>query len=563
MTSHPQGQFSSPSFTGTAGSSSLSGGTNSSTTTQGATIYSLTMAYAPNGDVTATNDSANGNWTYSYDDFNRLTGSNKNSGQQTYNYVYDRFGNRWQQNAPQGGNTMLATFSNLNTSTNTSSPNNRMDGFSYDASGNLLSDTANTYTYDAESRITQIVGSSGTTTYSYDASGRRVRKTVAGVSTDYVYDLEGHAIAETNSSGAWTRGEVYVGGRHLATYSGGAAGTTYFAQSDALGTERIRSNVAGAACETIASLPFGDGLSSTGSCGDPSTRHFTGKERDSESGLDDFGARYYSSQFGRFVSADWSAVPVPVPYADLTNPQSLNLYALVKGNPETFADLDGHQAEGAIANSESGNIAFRWPGGGGGSAACILDGSCGSTVIVGYELTVNGQSTGAAQPQNQGPVLQEPQNRQEAELSNVIYNETSGLRPNPEAKPGEVGSAEDLHNGRVAVGEIANRLLNSDHPEREQARNDLSDRDRRNINAGNADAINAHNDSLAAVRQVLAGSNTTNGATQFRTRVGNNTHTPVGYQNIRHPGTPVSQHFGTFVDVGGRRPVPAVIVVAP
>jgi RHS repeat-associated protein len=86
-------------------------------------------------------------------------------------------------------------------------------------------------------------------------------------------------------------------------------------------SERMRSNVAGASCETIASLPFGDGLSSTGSCGDPSTRHFTGKERDAESGLDDFGARYYSSQFGRFVSADWSVVPVSVPYADLTNPQ--------------------------------------------------------------------------------------------------------------------------------------------------------------------------------------------------------------------------------------------------
>jgi RHS repeat-associated protein len=71
---------------------------------------------------------------------------------------------------------------------------------------------------------------------------------------------------------------------------------------------------------------------------------FQGKERDTESGLDDFGARYYSSQLGRFISADWSAIPVPVPYADLTNPQTLNLYAIVRDNPETFADLDGHDA---------------------------------------------------------------------------------------------------------------------------------------------------------------------------------------------------------------------------
>jgi RHS repeat-associated protein len=70
--------------------------------------------------------------------------------------------------------------------------------------------------------------------------------------------------------------------------------------------------------------------------------HFTGKERDTESDLDDFGARYYSSTFGRWMSADYSDVLVAVPYADLTNPQSLNLYALVRNNPETFSDLDGH-----------------------------------------------------------------------------------------------------------------------------------------------------------------------------------------------------------------------------
>ena len=49
-----------------------------------------------------------------------------------------------------------------------------------------------------------------------------------------------------------------------------------------------------------------------------------GKERDTETQNDDFGARYYSWRFGRWLSSDWSAVPVPVPYANLTNPQTLN-----------------------------------------------------------------------------------------------------------------------------------------------------------------------------------------------------------------------------------------------
>jgi RHS repeat-associated protein len=55
--------------------------------------------------------------------------------------------------------------------------------------------------------------------------------------------------------------------------------------------------------------------------------------------------RYYSSAYGRFLSADWSSTPSPVPYANLTNPQTLNLYAMVSDNPESFADLDGHKLD--------------------------------------------------------------------------------------------------------------------------------------------------------------------------------------------------------------------------
>jgi RHS repeat-associated protein len=74
----------------------------------------------------------------------------------------------------------------------------------------------------------------------------------------------------------------------------------------------------------------------------PLTRKFTGKERYSESGLDNFGARFDSSSFGRFMSPDWSAGPVTVPYGTFNNPQTLNLYAYAKNNPLRFRDLDGH-----------------------------------------------------------------------------------------------------------------------------------------------------------------------------------------------------------------------------
>lgn len=72
---------------------------------------------------------------------------------------------------------------------------------------------------------------------------------------------------------------------------------------------------------------------------------FTGKERDPESGNDYFGARYYASSMGRFMSPDWSAQAEPVPYAKLDNPQSLNLYSYMRNNPLSGVDSDGHSPD--------------------------------------------------------------------------------------------------------------------------------------------------------------------------------------------------------------------------
>jgi RHS repeat-associated protein len=62
----------------------------------------------------------------------------------------------------------------------------------------------------------------------------------------------------------------------------------------------------------------------------------TGKERDAESGLDYFGARYFSGPQGRFTSAD-------EPFADQHpgNPQSWNLYAYTLNNPLSYTDPTG------------------------------------------------------------------------------------------------------------------------------------------------------------------------------------------------------------------------------
>jgi RHS repeat-associated protein len=109
-------------------------------------------------------------------------------------------------------------------------------------------------------------------------------------------------------------------------------------------------------------LPFGEeivaGVGGRGADYEPSSymypttpddvlKKFTGKERDAETGLDYFGARYFSGAQGRFTLPDWSAKPQPVPYANLEDPQTLNLYGYVRNNPLSKTDLDGHCFEDA------------------------------------------------------------------------------------------------------------------------------------------------------------------------------------------------------------------------
>jgi RHS repeat-associated protein len=84
--------------------------------------------------------------------------------------------------------------------------------------------------------------------------------------------------------------------------------------------------------EICTSLPFGDWLQCTGS--DSSPMHFTGQERDSESGLDNFGARYYGSNMGRFMSPD----PLG---GHMEDPQTLNRYVYVRNNPTSLTDPTG------------------------------------------------------------------------------------------------------------------------------------------------------------------------------------------------------------------------------
>jgi RHS repeat-associated protein len=118
-----------------------------------------------------------------------------------------------------------------------------------------------------------------------------------------------------------------------------ASNATHFYLGDHLGTAQMEFSSGGWPVWQGQFAPYGQELDTQ-----TTQNHykFTGKERDAESGLDYFGARYYSSNMGRWMSPDWADKPEAVPYSDLHDPQSLNLYGYVRNNPLSRADADGH-----------------------------------------------------------------------------------------------------------------------------------------------------------------------------------------------------------------------------
>lgn len=116
--------------------------------------------------------------------------------------------------------------------------------------------------------------------------------------------------------------------------------TTYF-HSDQIGSARLLSDGYGYPVWQGTFTPFGQEVSP-----EITTNHykFNGKERGeaSEGSLDYYGARSYSSLLGRWMTPDWSDEPLPVPYAQLDDPQSLNLYSYVLDDPLSRTDIGGH-----------------------------------------------------------------------------------------------------------------------------------------------------------------------------------------------------------------------------
>jgi len=208
--------------------------------------------------------------------------------------------------------------------------NNRLTDtthFQYDGAGNQILVGNYSLTYDAENHQFSSTNVSGVlTSYTYDGDGRRVLKTSNGTHTVYVYDSAGQLAAE---------------------YTDGATGTgcqTCYLSFDHLGSTRMVTDQNQQVIERHDYMPFGEeiinGYAGRGTLWGMASgvvnQKFTSKERDSESQLDYFGARYYGSSTGRWASPDPSNLGV-----DIYMPQTWNRYNYAVNNPLAIKDSNG------------------------------------------------------------------------------------------------------------------------------------------------------------------------------------------------------------------------------
>jgi RHS repeat-associated protein len=297
---------------------------------------------------------------FCYDSFNRLakaqttsTDSTSSTNCWSESYSIDPWGNLTNIAQPSGSSPYVGCMQESGSSIAVNS-SNQDTGSCYDAAGNKLGAAASsppycsplptTYAYNAENQLTSTAGVS----YTYDGNGKRAGKSSG---TLYWYGTNPDPLLETDGSGNLINEYIFLNGKRIARRDSSGNVDYYFA--DHLGTTRVVTNASGTIQDDSDYYPYGSQRVISSASGN--TYKFSSKERDSESGLDDFGARYYSSQYGRFMTSDEfkGGIVDPftgqdietnsaLPYADITDPQTLNKYAYVRNNPLRYVDPDGH-----------------------------------------------------------------------------------------------------------------------------------------------------------------------------------------------------------------------------
>ena len=149
-----------------------------------------------------------------------------------------------------------------------------------------------------------------------NATPKSIRQKAAGVANSpkmlagspvsgafFIYSFDGRLLAEYNLLGQCIRDYIYFGGQLIAEYREFQPGHYFYYASDQINSTRVVTDSTGTVVYSAAHEPYGGIQKTWTSTYDPSLK-FSGKQRDAESDLDYFGARYYDTSQYRFISPD-------------------------------------------------------------------------------------------------------------------------------------------------------------------------------------------------------------------------------------------------------------------
>jgi RHS repeat-associated protein len=251
-------------------------------------------------------------------------GTATNDGPYSQGYGWDKWGNRtyFEGWGGSGRGVESPTYTN-----------NRQNGLTYDAAGNLTNDGGQTFTYDATGQ--QATASSGfpVIQQAYDGDRLRVKK-VENVNITYYLRstvLGGQIVAELNGSGAMTRGFVYQSGELLAVQQNNQVSWVH--QDPVVKSKRV-TNSSGAVVSVVEVDPWGGDTSRSSNSGFQ-PRLFTTYDRDANQS-DDAMHRRYNRWWARFDQPDPGDGSI-----DLSDPQSFNRYSYAQNDPVNSVDRSG------------------------------------------------------------------------------------------------------------------------------------------------------------------------------------------------------------------------------
>jgi len=216
-----------------------------------------------------------------------------------------------------------------------------LNTYTYDANGNMATVGNRSFTFNHDNRLTKISDSGLITDFTYDADGGRVKKIVNGADTT-IY-ISSNYVCETGSC------KMYVMAHGQKIVSIDSNGVVNYTHQNHLNSTSVITDSSGASIKSIVYYPYGATLSDTGSANP--RYEYTGKEKDNSTGLYFYGARYYDSTLGRFISADTLIT-------DPLDPEALNRYSYARNNPILYMDPSGHGFFSFIGNifKSIGNI---------------------------------------------------------------------------------------------------------------------------------------------------------------------------------------------------------------